>query len=197
MSSHYVEKCKPKSVSEAAPLAPQIVKSARVRGVVVDKSNGRFLAILNDRVVPGSLTVLLPGGDVTAGESDLSVLARDLEDSLGMNDELGAGNCRFLMNRNYESSVPGGACETVRVNFYAVVSDGAVPRNLHPESIVSIGWMTIEELTARVNSEGWKLQLGAAEAIRAALGSTASTEQPAAPKTPVAESAVPLRVLPY
>jgi hypothetical protein len=170
---------------------PTAKKPVRARGVIVDRENGRFLAVVNESVVPGSPTVMLPGGDSEG--SDLLALSRDLGSSLGLKVELGPENTRFLMNRTYVSG-SGPLQESVCANFYAISSDGSVPRNMLPESVSSVRWMTLDELSHHLNEDGWRIQLGGIEAIEAALGQKMQVTEE---KTPVTESAAPRRALPY
>lgn len=140
-----------------------------VRAVITCRD--QFLAQVNNRAVPGCLTIMLPGDSVDGGESQLSVLARVLAEQLGITLTLGGGNCRLLGSRTYEFSM----AEVVRMNFFQVDIDGAVPRNQTPDSVLAVAWMTPAEVRRLIADEGWKVQLGALDALDLALGSTAGT----------------------
>ena len=138
-----------------------------VRAVITCRD--QFLAQVNNRVTPGSLTVMLPGDSVNGGESQLSVLTRVLAEQLGVTLTLGSGNCRLLGGRTYEFSM----AEVVRMNFFQIDIDGAVPRNQTPDNVLTVGWMTLVEVRRLIADEGWKVQLGALDALDLALGSAA------------------------
>ena len=146
------------------------IDNVRVRGVIINPASRQFLAMVNNRVTPGSMTVMLPGGAVEQGEGELSALARQIRDELGITVQLGPDNCRFLLSRTYEFPEAQGTT-SCRLNFYAVVSDGAVPRNMTPDSILSVSWMSLSDLHRylALDSGGWKIQLGALDAVEAAL----------------------------
>lgn len=154
----------------AAQQSGHPIDNVRVRGVIINPASRQFLAMVNNRVTPGSMTVMLPGGAVEQGEGELSALARQIRDELGITVQLGPDNCRFLLSRTYEFPEAQGTT-SCRLNFYAVVSDGAVPRNMTPDSILSVSWMTLSDLHRylALDSGGWKIQLGALDAVEAAL----------------------------
>ena len=62
------------------------IDNVRVRGVIINPASRQFLAMVNNRVMvnsrvtPGSMTVMLPGGAVEQGEGELSALARQIRD---------------------------------------------------------------------------------------------------------------------
>jgi 8-oxo-dGTP pyrophosphatase MutT (NUDIX family) len=154
----------------AAQQSGHPIDNVRVRGVIINPASRQFLAMVNNRVTPGSMTVMLPGGAVEQGEGELSALARQIRDELGITVQLGPDNCRFLLSRTYEFPEAQGTT-SCRLNFYAVVSDGAVPRNMTPDSILSVSWMSLSDLHRylALDSGGWKIQLGALDAVEAAL----------------------------
>lgn len=156
--------------SGAAQQSGHPIDNVRVRGVIINPASRQFLAMVNNRVTPGSMTVMLPGGAVEQGEGELSALARQIRDELGITVQLGPDNCRFLLSRTYEFPEAQGTT-SCRLNFYAVVSDGAVPRNMTPDSILSVSWMSLSDLHRylALDSGGWKIQLGALDAVEAAL----------------------------
>lgn len=156
--------------SPDAPAAPTVNAVRRVRAVITNGA-GQFLAQVNNRVTLGTMTIMLVGGEVAEGESELTALARHIRDELGMTVQLDASSARFLMNRVYE--FPGcqpGEKTAARINFYEVVSDGAVPRNML-DSVLSIGWMTPADVRRYIEADqgGWKIMLGALDAIDLAL----------------------------
>ena len=164
---------KPKSAharSGAAQQSGHPIDNVRVRGVIINPASRQFLAMVNSRVTPGSMTVMLPGGAVEQGEGELSALARQIRDELGITVQLGPDNCRFLLSRTYEFLEAQGTT-SCRLNFYVVVSDGAVPRNMTPDSVLSVSWMSLSDLHRylALDSGGWKIQLGALDAVEAAL----------------------------
>jgi 8-oxo-dGTP pyrophosphatase MutT (NUDIX family) len=154
----------------AAQQSGHPIDNVRVRGVIINPASRQFLAMVNNRVTPGSMTVMLPGGAVEQGEGELSALARQIRDELGITVQLGPDNCRFLLSRTYEFPEAQGTT-SCRLNFYAVVSDGAVPRNMTPDSILSVSWMSLSDLHRylALDNGGWKIQLGALDAVEAAL----------------------------
>ncbi len=156
--------------SGAAQQSGHPIDNVRVRGVIINPASRQFLAMVNSRVTPGSMTVMLPGGAVEQGEGELSALARQIRDELGITVQLGPDNCRFLLSRTYEFPEAQGTT-SCRLNFYAVVSDGAVPRNMTPDSVLSVSWMSLSDLHRylALDSGGWKIQLGALDAVEAAL----------------------------
>ena len=156
--------------SGAAQQSGHPIDNVRVRGVIINPESRQFLAMVNNRVTPGSMTVMLPGGAVEQGEGELSALARQIRDELGITVQLGPDNCRFLLSRTYEFPEAQGTT-SCRLNFYAVVSDGAVPRNMTPDSVLSVSWMSLSDLHRylALDSGGWKIQLGALDAVEAAL----------------------------
>ena len=156
--------------SGAAQQSGHPIDNVRVRGVIINPASRQFLAMVNSRATPGSMTVMLPGGAVEQGEGELSALARQIRDELGITVQLGPDNCRFLLSRTYEFPEAQGTT-SCRLNFYAVVSDGAVPRNMTPDSILSVSWMSLSDLHRylALDSGGWKIQLGALDAVEAAL----------------------------
>ena len=156
--------------SGAAHQSGHPIDNVRVRGVIINPASRQFLAMVNNRVTPGSMTVMLPGGAVEQGEGELSALARQIRDELGITVQLGPDNCRFLLSRTYEFPEAQGTT-SCRLNFYAVVSDGAVPRNMTPDSILSVSWMSLSDLHRylALDSGGWKIQLGALDAVEAVL----------------------------
>lgn len=154
----------------AAQQSGHPIDNVRVRGVIINPASRQFLAMVNNRVTPGSMTVMLPGGAVEQGEGELSALARQIRDELGITVQLGPDNCRFLLSRTYEFPEAQGTT-SCRLNFYAVVSDDAVPRNMTPDSILSVSWMSLSDLHRylALDNGGWKIQLGALDAVEAAL----------------------------
>lgn len=154
----------------AAQQSGHPIDNVRVRGVIINPASRQFLAMVNNRVTPGSLTVMLPGGGVEQGEGELSALSREIREELGITMQLGPDNCRFLLSRTFEFPDAQGTT-SCRLNFYAVISDGAVPRNMEPDSILSVTWMSLSDLHRylALDTGGWKIQLGALDAVEAAL----------------------------
>lgn len=152
-----------------APATPVAGAARRVRAVITNGA-GQFLAQVNHRVTLGANTIMLPGGEVEADEGELTALARHIRDELGITMQLDASNTRFLLNRTYEFPVQGGESTTARINFYQVISDGAVPRNM-VDSVLSVGWMTTADVRRYIEADqgGWKIMLGALDAIDFAL----------------------------
>lgn len=152
-----------------APATPVAGAARRVRAVITNGA-GQFLAQVNHRVTLGANTIMLPGGEVEADEGELTALARHIRDELGITMQLDASNTRFLLNRTYEFPVQGGESTTARINFYQVISDGAVPRNM-VDSVLSVGWMTPADVRRYIEADqgGWKIMLGALDAIDFAL----------------------------
>ena len=135
-----------------------------VRAIITCRD--QFLAQVNNRVTPGCLTVMLPGDTVEGGEPQLSVLKRVLAEQLGVTLTLSGSNCRLLGSRTYEFSM----AEVVRMNFFQVDIDGAVPRNQIPDSVLTVSWMKPAEVRRLIAADGWKVQLGALDALDLALG---------------------------
>jgi hypothetical protein len=162
----------------------------RVRGVVVDVRRRAFLGIVNNRVAPGRQTIMLPGGLVGDAESPFAALERHMRDELGVTPTLDSTNTRFLLSRSYEfdSEARAGAdprdAMTVgyidpasgrplsrgEIFFYAIDIDGLVARNMRPEEVVSVSWMTLGDVERWMETDqNWRTQLGAVDAVRAAL----------------------------
>ena len=152
-----------------APAVPVAGVARRVRAVITNAA-GQFLAQVNHRVTLGANTIMLVGGEVGEGEGELTALARHIRDELGMSVQLDGSNTRFLLNRTYEFPAAGGQTSTARINFYQVVSDGSVPRNML-DSVLSVGWMTPADVRRYIEADqgGWKIMLGALDAIDFAL----------------------------
>ena len=145
------------------------VQSARyVRAIITCKS-GQFLAQVNNRVVLGSLTIMVPGCQVAPGESELTALARALRDEVGITLQLDACNCRFLANRTYEFG-EGHQKEAASINFYEIEADGSVPRNMS-DSVLSVSWLSLGDVRRYLDLDGgnWKIALGVLDAVEAAL----------------------------
>jgi hypothetical protein len=142
----------------------------RVRAVLYDRTRRTFLAVVNNRVEPGCLTIMLPGGDLAQDEGQLDAIVRHVRDQVGVSFRATEGSCRFLLSRTYEFKD-----EVAQISFYLVEADGCVPRNQIPESAVSVSWMTLADATRLCKDENWKIQLGAMDALKAAFGD--KTEQ--------------------
>ena len=151
--------------------APAVTPVARRVRAVITNGAGQFLALVNNRVTFGSMTIMLPGGEVQQGESELTAMARYIRDEVGMTVELSASNCRFLNSRTYEFKGNEGSKDAVRINFFAVDADCGVPRNMQPDSVISVSWMSLADVRRYLELDGgnWKIQLGALDAIEAAL----------------------------
>jgi hypothetical protein len=141
-----------------------------VRGILTDRTRNKFLALINNRIDPGSLTIMLPGGQIIEG-TNLDTLAQHLLNDLGIRIILDPSNCKFIANRVYEFKETNGEKNISRVNFFSVDIDDAVPKNFKPESILSISWLTLTDLHRylELNNITWKLQLGALDAIELVL----------------------------
>ena len=152
---------------DAAPPAANVAR--RVRAVITNAA-GQFLVQVNHRVTLGANTVMIPGGEIGPDEGELTALARHIRDELGITMQLDGSNTRFLLNRTYEFPCDGGGSSVARINFYQVVSDGSVPRNM-VDSVLSVGWMTPADVRRYIEADqgGWKIMLGALDAIDAAL----------------------------
>lgn len=154
-----------------------VKKIARARAVIVDPARKAFLAQVNNRVVPGKMTVMLPGGGAEDGENFLQALSREIFEEVGITVTLDETNCRFLMSRTYEFNNDEGGKDEVKLSFFKVDICDAVPRNMEPESILSLSWMTVAELERYLSLDsGWKVQLGALDAIKLALDPVQSKE---------------------
>ena len=145
--------------------------TVRVRGIILDSVSKRFIAIVNNRISFGSMTVMFPGGDVVPGTGELSSLAGAIRDELGISMELSPTNSRFVLSRTYETTDDNGNATRTRVNYYVITSDGAVPRNMMPESVISVSWLSLLDIRQNLKLENanWKIQMGGLAAIEAAL----------------------------
>jgi ADP-ribose pyrophosphatase YjhB (NUDIX family) len=122
-----------------------------------------FLVLLDNRTDPSHLTVTVPGREVLPSETPVESVARALRDQAGVT--LPSEDCaRFLLSRTYESRGDG---EVSEVGYFVVDIDHAVPMNVCPEKILTVGWMTPAQVAERVgpvSSDSWKVQLGLTEA---------------------------------
>lgn len=143
----------------------------RVRAVIADAVRKRVLVQVNNRAEFGCLTIMLPGGG-NDGEGDLTALAREIYTELGVTVQLTPANCKFIQSRAYEfPAAPDGSIDKAVLNFYGVDIGGAVPRNMEPDSVLSLDWMTLTEIhrVLDLDSSNWRIQLGALDAIEAVL----------------------------
>jgi 8-oxo-dGTP pyrophosphatase MutT (NUDIX family) len=153
----------------------------RVRAVIRSPDRRRALVLLNNRVIPGQLTVLLPGGGIEEGETPYEALQREFAEELGCRVELGPNNCRLLFSTTVAfDPKPGdeGGDPRVQLLFFLVDGFEGVPRNMEPESVVSVDWLQLEEVTRRVGADtsDWRIQIGALEALRRGLDPAKSGE---------------------
>ena len=142
-----------------------------VRGLVIDPTSKRILCMVNNRVSIGALTIMFPGGGVERNCSELSTLATQLNNDVGITAELSQTNTRFILSRTYEFKNDSGQNELARVNYYAITIDGVVPRNMLPESVISLSWLSLADIrrNLELDEPSWKIQLGGLDAIEAVL----------------------------
>ena len=143
-------------------------KTRFVRGILHDPRRRAFLGLVNSRVSPGQLTVMLPGGRICEGETPLQALGNSLLDELQIGTPLDWGNTKFLMSRTYE--FPGQA-SAVEVLFYRLDLGPVVPLNMNPSEVTSVSWLTLGDVEryTSLDGAGWKVQMGALDALRAVL----------------------------
>lgn len=149
----------------------EIVKTRRVRGIVVNRAARRpaFIAQVNNRVAPGTQTIMLPGGEVPEGVRPMEALQKHILEQFGLSDVLDDTNCRFVCSRTY--SFDKSQSEEVEVIFYRVDLDHPVPVNNCQDQVISVDWMdlaTVDRLIA-TDSAGWGIMLGAKDALVLAL----------------------------
>ena len=164
--------------TKAAP-ANDLPVNRRVRGVVVGPGGRSFLALVNNRVYPNMMTIMLPGGEPQPGEHPIKALGRYLHEQVGITAQLGTENTRFLLSRTYSYGTPQDQLdELVEVLFFRVVLDGPVPRNMEPDSVLSLTWMTLTEAERLVadGNNGWAIQAGAMDALEAVLDDAQTRE---------------------
>lgn len=156
----------------ATTATPLRTASVHVRGIIVNPVSNQFLALVNNRVAAGSMTVMLPGGVVSPGDDELTVLTKALRDELGLTVQLQPSNCRFVLSRTYSFEPhPDGSENTARLDFFTIDDGALVPRNMQPDSVLSVTWMSLLDLHRYIelDHDGWKIQLGALDAIESAL----------------------------
>ena len=141
-----------------------------VRAVIHTPCNRAFLCQVNNRVNFGSMTAVLPGG-IVEGKSVINALREYMRDQVGISKELNPSNCRFIQSRVFETTNDSGHKSKARIDFYAINSEGSVPYNLCPDSVVSLSWLSLEDIERYVatDSASWKVQAGAMDAIIAVL----------------------------
>ena len=150
-------------------MVPNKAAEVRVRAVVIDPSRrNMFLAQANNRAAPGSIVLMLPGGQSNDGEGELTALARYLAEDVGISVELCPENTRFIMSRTYQSPDDG---VPTRVNFYCIEVANAVPRNMRADTVLSVSWLSLDDVHRylELDGAGWKIQLGALDAVETIL----------------------------
>jgi ADP-ribose pyrophosphatase YjhB (NUDIX family) len=164
------------------PSQPTQTPIRRVRAIVVGAGGRSFLAQVNNRVYPGQLTIMLPGGEPAAGEAPLKALERFLQEQVGITAELKPENTRFILSRTYSYGTPQDHMDdVVDVLFFRIVLDGPpVPFNNDLESVISLSWMSLGDAQRFVadGKNGWQIQAGAMDALEAVLSPEQTREGP-------------------
>ncbi len=151
----------------------------RVRAVVRGLYPQSALVIVDNRVVPGHPTIMLPSGAVEDGERPADALQRCLAEKVGIPVAVSGENTTFLMSRAFEfGGRDGTAPVVVEVGFFEVSAPGAVPRVMDPASTVSVEYMRLSDVERYLKDAGtdWRIQLGDLDALRAVLDPRRSGE---------------------
>lgn len=141
----------------------------RVRAIIRGCRRDQFLAVVNNRVEAGVLTVMVPGGEIREGETPAQAVARAVRCEAGVT--VPESEIRFAVSRSYEFDDG-----VVEIGFFTVDVGDSVPLNCCPDSVVSVGWMGLPEVKRRVtggvSAESWKIQLGLLDALDYVFGDT-------------------------
>ena len=139
-----------------------------VRGFLYCSHSKRAALQVNNRVGFGTLVIMTPGGQVNPSRGDLVTLATSLRDEIGVSMDLAPSNTRFILSRTYvDNDQP---VENV-INFYAVQADGCVPRNMCPDSVLSVSWLSLEDIrrNLKLDNTNWRIQAGLMDALESVL----------------------------
>ena len=143
-------------------------KTRFVRGIVYDPRRRAFLGLINSRVTPGQLTIMLPGGRICEGETPIQALGNSLLDELQIGTPLDWSNTKFIQSRTYEFQDQTSVNEVL---FYRLDLGPVVPLNVNPNEVTSVSWLTLGDVEryTSLDGAGWKVQMGALDALRATL----------------------------
>ena len=146
----------------------ETTKTRFVRGIIHDPRRRAFLGVINSRVAPGQLTIMLPGGRVCEGETPIQALGNSLLSELGLGTPLDWGNTKFILSRTYEFP---GQTAAIEILFYRLDLGSVVPLNMNPGEVSSVSWLTLGDVEryTSLDGAGWKVQMGALDALRATL----------------------------
>jgi hypothetical protein len=167
----------PSPVNNAIAGAPvtdadkKIKPCVKVKAIILGSHHSKVLSQINNRVCVGTQTIMMPGAEVQEGERELTALARGLRDEIGVTISLNQTNCRFILSRTYEFEPnEDGTPYISRINFYVIDGSDIVPRNMLTDSVISLTWLTLTEIQRFLSlASNWKIQLGALDAIEAAM----------------------------
>jgi ADP-ribose pyrophosphatase YjhB (NUDIX family) len=167
-------------MSDAVVEMPKVER--RVRAIIRGSLPQSALVTINNKIIPGHPLILLPGGGLEEGEGPIQALRRELAEELGITAELTPDNTRFVMVRSYEFDGDGGAKKIVELGFYKVDLPGVVPRNMEPEKVIAVDFMTLGEIRRLTSGDdmNWRIQLGALDALTAVLDPERNGEVPGA-----------------
>lgn len=152
----------------------EISQEVRVRAIVTNSNRTQFLTQVNNRVSLGDLTIMLPGGEVRPEDENMAAaVARVLRDELGVSPtSLDEHSFRYVGSKTYQLKNDSGI-QDVKIIFLNVDIGDAVPINLKPESVLSVTWMTLDDVNRYIQSnDNWKIQVGALDVLNAFLGRT-------------------------
>ena len=142
------------------------------RVVLVSGNSKKFLAQVNNRVALGTMTIMLPGGIIKTGDQTVNAIKAYIHDQVGITMDVHPGNCRFIQNRAYElQNDHASEKQIARVDFFTIDIGTAVPYNMMPDSVLSLSWLSLLDVEryTDLDGAGWKIQLGALDAIQAVL----------------------------